>query len=872
MQVSKEKAPAVQAGANENKPGDGGLRDSSLPNPHDAALDMRVASVAPLPAKSDHSKAPALSSWTQFQTVMPTEAQINTWYRNNPRWGVGAITGLVSGNLLMVEVEGRAIHLVPKLRDLATQKGITHLWDKLNKGWLEASPKGGLHWHLRSTSKDPVKTEHLARRPATDDELEAWKKEKRAKAEQETLDPKRREARLAAINKRSAAQLPQVLAETKGEGGFTITAPTPGTHHETGKPWTLLQGGPHNIPEFTEAELEQILDLFRAFDEMPEKPKPANEPPPKVERAESGYLSPNDDYEQNADWLTDVLPDWDFVKQVGEETYIRRPGKNTGHSATLNYENSGRLKVFTSSSEFEEGGSYSKYGARCHRDYGAITKETKRQTTKDLAAEGWGTPDPVMDLSSIPATSLGAEQETGNQEDPPEKPSWGSIDLQPILDAIAKGVDITPRPTIGQITGAGSLFYPQAVNGIYGPSGTGKTFIAVLLIKQEIEKGNHVLMIDFEAGPHLIVDRLLTLGADPALIAKHFYYVQPQDPFSAGGAKLITQMRKVQPTLAIIDSTGEALALEGKNPNHDDEVAQWQAQLPKRLSKAGMCVVLVDHEAKDQESARRGPGGTIRKQAGLEGVEYRLRQGKPFSRNQDGYATLTVTKDRPGNYTKGDTVAELHVKNSGAEITLEPGEGHFRPTDVMGRISDQLTKAGGTFQGFNKLATLVVGKHATIQAALAVLTSEGYIRQTTGDNRAKIYTQLKPFPPKKIVNDLALGPGGSPSKGEPPGNHLGTSSKQVGTTREPLETIPANPGKPTREPPGTTGNYEHENEGENKQVVPATWEPPETPKTAPCPKGHGPVNFPPGYCQKEGCGATPDLFKDPSLYRDEARA
>jgi hypothetical protein len=82
------------------------------------------------------------------------------------------------------------------------------------------------------------------------------------------------------------------------------------------------------------------------------------------ERTRVGYR-PRDSLNARADWQAILLPHgWVPVYRCGDMTYWRRPGKNHGHSATTNFEKSGRLHVFTSSAApFEADTSYSPFEA-----------------------------------------------------------------------------------------------------------------------------------------------------------------------------------------------------------------------------------------------------------------------------------------------------------------------------------------------------------------------------------------------------------------------------------------------------------------------------------------------------------------------------
>ena len=59
--------------------------------------------------------------------------------------GIGVFCGPASGHMEMVELEGRALHLLTPLRAAAERLGATDLLARLESGCVEESPSGGLH-------------------------------------------------------------------------------------------------------------------------------------------------------------------------------------------------------------------------------------------------------------------------------------------------------------------------------------------------------------------------------------------------------------------------------------------------------------------------------------------------------------------------------------------------------------------------------------------------------------------------------------------------------------------------------------------------------------------------------------------------------
>jgi hypothetical protein len=104
-----------------------------------------------------------------------------------------------------------------------------------------------------------------------------------------------------------------------------------------------------------------LIALARTFDQLPRK-APRDQPAPSPH---SSGTRPGDDYNRRQSWPALLEADgWTRKYERGDETFWYRPGKTAGsHSATTNYQGSGLLYVFSSSTTFETDVSYTKFGA-----------------------------------------------------------------------------------------------------------------------------------------------------------------------------------------------------------------------------------------------------------------------------------------------------------------------------------------------------------------------------------------------------------------------------------------------------------------------------------------------------------------------------
>ena len=80
------------------------------------AHDAYAAGLCVLPARSDGSKAPAVQTWREYETVRPDEKTMTQLFAVG-RHGLGVVCGAVSGNLEMFEFDSAPCRgTVPRTR------------------------------------------------------------------------------------------------------------------------------------------------------------------------------------------------------------------------------------------------------------------------------------------------------------------------------------------------------------------------------------------------------------------------------------------------------------------------------------------------------------------------------------------------------------------------------------------------------------------------------------------------------------------------------------------------------------------------------------------------------------------------------------
>jgi hypothetical protein len=327
----------------------------------DAALAFCEAGCSVVPAATDGSKAPAVK-WQLYQSRRPDTAQLQACLGNGTYDGFGLVCGAVSGGLEMLEFEGRAIaaKLHVKYAEALKDHGLLGLWQRVINGYTELTPGGGIHilYRVNGTARGNTK---LAQRPATAAELTARPDEK-----------------------------VKVLIETRGEGGFTIVAPSGGRTHPSGKSWQIAAGGPATIVTITEAERDALHAVATLLDEQPPRQAYAA---PAAGSAAGGR--PGDDFNAKATWDEILAPHgWQCGRAFGTGRHgWRRPGKDgPGISATTR--DDGGLYVFsTSAAPFDTEVPYSKFASFALLNHGGDYTAAARQLRRD----GYGDQQPHGD-------------------------------------------------------------------------------------------------------------------------------------------------------------------------------------------------------------------------------------------------------------------------------------------------------------------------------------------------------------------------------------------------------------------------------------------------------------------------------------------
>jgi len=665
-----------------------------------AALDFYDAGISVVPVNNNGSKSP-IGSWKQYQVSRAEPEQLGDWFGTGHP-GIGIITGAVSGNLEMLELEGRAIHagLFDEAKEIAINSGLEELWRLLTTGYAEMTPSGGLHFLYRIADEPVPGSAKIARRPGENDTVE-------------------------------------VLVETRGEGGFVVTAPSNGEVHRSHQPWVLLAGSPNTIPMFSMEEREALHSIFKALDSMPVKESIATALLPK---SESTGEKPGDDFNAKAKW-SDILIGWKQIYTSGGVTYWCRPGKDTGISATTGRNDGDNLFVFTTSTTFEAEKPYSKFAAFAHLNHSGDFSSA----AKALRALGYGAQNSLPSLTQLqelakPTLTVVPDIDSDNVEQVRERSSWYPKPLD--LD----GEIEQPEPEFLARNDGHRLFYRGKINALLGESESGKTWVALLAVKQALEIQQKVIYLDFEDSGKGILSRLRSLGLENRHFA-NFTYANPDQNLTLNERMdLVDALTEIVPELIILDGVNAAMTLLALDLTSNRDATFFSQQLLKPLALSGACVITIDHVPKSKDNRGNYAIGAQAKRADINGCAIAVEVTLPFGKGMNGELNLKVTKDRPGavrEHSKEAKFAGTVELRSTAEgmvtmTIISPqmvARDRTRPTHLMEQVSKTL-EASTMPLSKNAVIKEVQGRREWVLIAIQILIDEKFVAIENGSRNA----------------------------------------------------------------------------------------------------------------------------------------
>ena len=217
----------------------------------------------------------------------------------------------------------------------------------------------------------------------------------------------------------------------------------------------------------------------------------------------------------------------------------------------------------------------------------------------------------------------------------------------------------TARPPAIQKNGR---YYESGTTHVLeGPSGSGKSFVALADAANLIRDGRRVTYLDLENGRRIVDDRMKSLGLTDAELVEYFgYYEFPY----VDAAELLHAVEVADPALVVFDSLTGFLSQAGVNENDNAAVKGWFDAYAAPIRNRGSNVLILDHVTK-RGGESRGAGSKV----DAVDVRFGMVKSKEFDRHKAGEIRFTLKKDREAALPKRVLTYEV----GGTPCIFRPG-------------------------------------------------------------------------------------------------------------------------------------------------------------------------------------------------------
>lgn len=186
--------------------------------------------------------------------------------------------------------------------------------------------------------------------------------------------------------------------------------------------------------------------------------------------------------------------------------------------------------------------------------------------------------------------------------------------------------DVTPKYLMDE--DGNCLFYPGEIHFVYGPPQSFKSLLTLEL------NAPYTRVLDFENGPAVIRQRLLSMNASPAHTAG-FDFPETAEQVKERVAEYIA----TKPKIVIIDGLPGLCGVLGLDSDNNADIQRLFSQYLVPMKNAGICVVILDHIPKDAAKPEYPIGAQAKKAQA--GVAYYLHRNP-----STGNVEIFVAKDR----------------------------------------------------------------------------------------------------------------------------------------------------------------------------------------------------------------------------------
>lgn len=341
------------------------------------------------------------------------------------------------------------------------------------------------------------------------------------------------------------------------------------------------------------------------------------------------------------------------------------------------------------------------------------------------------------------------------------------VDIGQLLDS---GLPEPPQPDILHRADGIGLFYRGEINQLYGDPEDGKTMVALAGCAEVLRDAGTALFVDLDDnGVESIVSRLIMLGATKeALQSGRFRYCCPSSPQQLEEAITDNTGDGRVPDIAVIDCVGELLPMFGGSNDSADDFTRIIRTTAAPLSRAGSCVVLIDHLAKGKGSRDYGSGGTMAKRRRVGGTQLRVSVDVPLRKGQGGSLWLGIRKDRHSGlrqHCPAPPPGNKDALQSAGIFTIDPGDTAWGITTdpfgaraaQFGHLAEYINAAGTLDDGWTvtDLAKRTHGEKPTSTQRKATERAVKNLAERTHGTRVEVLTAGAKFHPAthRLINE-----------------------------------------------------------------------------------------------------------------------
>lgn len=272
----------------------------------------------------------------------------------NNSWGLGIICGAVSGNVEVIDIDLK--YDITGTLYQRIKEAIKHL-DFVRDFVVEETQNSGIHFFYKCDIIGA--NQAFAKRHTTEGER--------------VLNPKEKT---------------KVIIETRGEGGFIVTTPSPNYKIVSRKSTDFSM-----IPTITIEQRLELIEILKTFDET-DMWKPKEEVKKVAVEPRRLGVGVFEDFNIRGD-VPQLLIDngWTYVEQDGQNMRFKRAGATDSRTSADYHVEKRLLFVFTSSTEFEPSRAYNPSQVFTMFECGNLEKESYRLSAQRLRELGYGEQD-----------------------------------------------------------------------------------------------------------------------------------------------------------------------------------------------------------------------------------------------------------------------------------------------------------------------------------------------------------------------------------------------------------------------------------------------------------------------------------------------